>query len=373
MHIRRSTLVALSALVLWGCSDDAGQDSPPASGTCVLTLPASYDGSKYESNAASELGLRTSFSAFTQKMKDAEADLTLQPTAAELAALFEAGAPGLKATTSSAFQPRVAGLLAEFEASAGKSYVPQDPPEAGGKFGNYIFSAHGTDLRQAIEKGLFGAAFYHQALALMAGAVDETTPDRLIALFGAHPTFPADDKAASNPDVLAAAYAERRDKKDSAQPGPYLKMKAAFIQAQAAIRAGQGCNADRDEALATLRTEWERAIFATVVFYLNDAATKLAIEPPTESTQSAGLHSYGEVIGFVSGFRGLPTSGRTITDAQLEDLLATLGAPVDAEVTSYKLVTDTASQLSALQQAAGKIASIYQFSAADLEAYKVNN
>lgn len=62
-----------------------------------------------------------------------------------------------------------------------------------------------------------------------------------------------------------------------------------------------------------------------------------------------------------------------ITDAQIDALLESIGAPHDAEATSYLLVTDPATEVPKLLAAADEIAKIYGFSAQEVELFKVNH
>lgn len=342
--------------------------------TCSLTdLPQTYTSPSYDSNSSSERDLRTRFKAFLQPMRDAEANLAVKPTTAELTALYEVGSPSLRSLTSSYYQPKVDALITAFAAAAGNAWTPSSPPSGpGGKYGANIFAADGTDLRQAIEKGMFGAALYRHGLNQLSAPISEATVDRLIAIFGAHPSFPGDTAAAQNPDEFAAAYAKRRDKRAPQNPGVYLRFKNAAILARAAIAAGDVCNAQRDEALLTMRNEWERALLATAIYYFNDTLKKLSATAPTANDLAAGLHGYGEGVGFIHGFRTLPTAQRIITDAQIDDLLSLLGAPSSGTVTSYRLVTDTANELPKLTLAIGRIATIYGFTPAQVEDFKTN-
>ncbi|MCS6914491.1 MAG: DUF4856 domain-containing protein [Myxococcales bacterium] len=362
----------VAVLALVGCGS-AGSD-PTDPNACTLgPLPSSYEGSAFETHTAVERDLRARFQALTQLMKDAEANLMVRPSAAELQALYAAGNPSLRSITTSALQARVEGWLMAFAAAAGREWTPQAMPMGpGGRFGAYIFNAEGTDLRQAIEKSLFAAAFYHHALALMNGPISVATLDRMVAIYGAHASFPGSTTAMPHPDQLAAAYARRRDRLDPNNPGPYLKIKTAFITARAALERGAACTAERDAALRTVRSEWERALFATVIYYLHDAIQRLAMANPPAAEQARALHSYGEAIGFISGWRQLPQTGRQITDAQVDELLTELGAPPSGPVTSYRLITDTATQLPRLARVIERVAALYGFTPQQVEDFKNN-
>ncbi len=340
-------------------------------GGCGLTLPATYESPAYEKAAAAELTVRAQFKAFTDPMKAADLDLTVQPTAAQLTALFDAGSPSLRAITTPYYAPKVETSIGVFVGAAGKTWAPVDPPSGpGGQYGKYLFTATGTDIRQSIEKGLFGAALYNHAFALMKGTITEATIDSLVAIYGAHPSFPQDDKAMTHPDTLVAQYAKRRNKPGA--DGPYQTIKKSLITAKAAAFAGASCDGERDAALATFRQEWEKVIFSTVIFYLNDASLKLSTEPATTDTVSGGLHGYGEVVSFVHGYRGVPQEGKKITDAQIDELLAAINAPHDKPATSYKLATDAATEIPKLQKAITTIATIYGFSAQEVDGFKLS-
>ncbi|MCI0570723.1 MAG: hypothetical protein L0Y66_08230, partial [Myxococcaceae bacterium] len=352
------TVAALSALAL-GC----GEGTAPM---CELTVPTEYPAADYATNASAELELRTRFVAFTQVMKDAEADLTKRPSATEMKTLFEGGTTSLKSLTSSYYAEKVAALLTDFEQAAGNTWTPADPPTGnGGKYGSFIFSEVGTDLRQTVEKGMFGATFYNHALQLTSGTVTGATVDRLVAIFGAHPTFLGDSGSTNpNPDVYAAAYAERRTPVvDGKKQGLYTQIRDNLIKAHAAAARGEECQGNLEEALDGFYKDWERSNFATVIFYGNDVVTKLSNASATDADRAAALHGYGEMVGFIHGFRTLPAASRIITDAQIDELLTLLGAPSTGTVTAYKLVTDTAAQLPKLQQVMDRIQQIYGFSA----------
>jgi hypothetical protein len=361
----------LLSLPLFACDGTVSTQTP---NQCDLTgLPSTYESPSYDQNTVVEKDLRTRLKGLLQPMKDAEASLSVKPTESELKALWNAGSPSLRSLTTSYFVPKIEAMITAFSQAAGSSWTPTPTPTGpGGKYGANIYSAQGVDLRQGIEKGIFSATFYNHALALQSQPITAATLDRLIAIFGAHASFPADTAAAQNPDEFVAAYAKRRDKREPQNPGPYLKIKQAMIRAQAAIAAGPGCASEVDASLKTFRNEWERAEFQTAIYYLNDASKKLSAAAPAPADQSAALHSFGEVIGFIHGWRQLPTDRRIITDAQIDDLLKLLLSDPGAPSTAYKLITDTAAELPKLTLAIQKVATIYGLSPAQVEDCKTN-
>lgn len=355
--------------------------------SCGATIPEAYDGKAYDTNAAVELDLRKKLDEMQNPMKAAEADIEVVPTKDEILALFAAGNPSLRDVTTEYYVARIESLIKQFVAAAGNEWTPADPPTGtGGILGTHIYDQYGVDLRQSIEKGMFNATFFNHAVAIAKGPLDAAAIDRLVAAFGAHPTFPGnseekDPAKVPHPDRLMAQYAERRSPKhpddsskplDPSKPGPYFRMKAALITAQAAIAAGPDCDGERDTAIASFLLDWEKSSFATVIYYLNTAAGKLTLEAPTEADIDSGLHGYGEAIGFVHGMRTVAAPGRVITDAQIDALLETLGAPVGKPATAYKLVTDAASTVPKLQQAIDDIVAIYGFTAEEVETFKIN-
>lgn len=332
-----------------------------------------YPDEAFTTNAAAELGLRERLKVLNERMKAAEADLLVKPTAAELDGLWKDGSPSLQSVAAAEFSASVSTIFSAFEAAAGNTWAPVDPPAGpGGRLGAYLFSARGTDLRQALEKGFFGAGHFTEAVRLMRGDVTPATVDRILALYGANPSFPMDDKAPVNPDVHSAVYAKRRTNPMAATPGPYLAMKRAFIDARAAAGKGAACAAQRDAAFATIRAEWERALVGTVVFYMNDSASKLEKPSPTEAERGSALHGYGEAVAFLQGLRAVPSDARTLTDAEIDQILATILAPTGAQPTSHLLLTDSAGQVSRLAQAVGQIQAAWKFTADEVANFKVN-
>jgi CxxC motif-containing protein (DUF1111 family) len=363
-----------------GAGSPAGGAGGAATTTCGAPLPAAYDGTNFAANAADELAVVDGLKALTDAMKAGETNND-PPELPALQALFNTTESPLGKATTAYYAGRVNTWLATFAAiPAGSTWAPPQPPATDatpGKLVDWIFDQRGLDLRQVVEKGLYGAALYNRALGLTGGA--DKSPalvDKLVALFGARPAMPGDSDAAvagESADRFSAQYAERRSPKDPATKapvsGPYFEIKRALIAAQADAVKGAGCENDLAAQLTTFRQQWERSNFATVVFYMYDADKKL-IDP---AQQAAGLHSYGEAVGFVHGFRQLPAEGRVITDAQLDQILTTLKAPAEGQVDSYLFFTDEAANRPALLEVVKQLKTIYGFSDAEIEAFKTNN
>jgi hypothetical protein len=224
-------------------------------------------------------------------------------------------------------------------------------------------------MEQLVEKGLFGAASYHKALQLLQ-TPDAKTADKVMALFGVHPSFPNTPTASNtaHPDVHMANYAARRS--DSLNNNSlYRKMEKAFIQLQAAVNAGDDYISERDQAIAAIKLNWEKINAATSINYFHAVISNMSNTAPTDAQKGASLHALGEAIGFLWGWKNV--SDKKISNAQMDELLALMlvspGTP-----TCYRFVTEPAATLGNLQQAISKLQSIYGFTAAEIEDFKKN-
>ncbi len=359
-----------------GGGDEGGGGGVSA---CVGELSDDYDGADFVANASVELALRGQLSALNAPMAAAETDPEgdLVPTAAELTVLFEAGDPSLADLITPYYADVVRGVFVDFEAAAGNTWEPVDPAVApGGKYGDNIFDETGRDLRQWVEKGHFDSLFYGHAVDLVTEGLDEAAVDRLLAAYGAHPSFPGDSSAdtAEFPDRLAAQYAERRSAKnpadaglplDPANPGVYFRVKRDFIEMQAAVAGG--CDEERDAAAARVLTAWERDIIAgTVVYYLSSAVALFTSEESTAAEYADALHAVSEGTAFLHGFMESPDDFRTITDDELGDLLTLLEDP-------YVMVLSPADEATRLLGVIDGLAEVYGFTEAELEAFETNH
>jgi hypothetical protein len=88
----------------------------------------------------------------------------------------------------------------------------------------------------------------------------------------------------------------------------------AFLKGRAAIDAKD--MKGKDEAIATIRTEWEKLVAASAILELNLAKTHIA-------DQAKKSHYLSEAMGFILSLKF--KSDRKITDAQHQEALAKLG------------------------------------------------
>lgn len=368
MNLLRTTCLAFFAtlaLTFSACDDE----------TEPLRVPSSYESAQFSANAATELGVLTRLRALRDEAFKGRSGAVVD--ASVLSGLYTAGTPSLKALNTTYYNQKIEGengFLNQLARSSGKVYTPGTPQGDGGVYGGYLFDENGVEMEQLIEKGMFGSALYNHALTLLNGPLDATTTDKVVAIFGASPSFPNSTDATKHesPDRYAASYTARRDKNDGS--GFYTKMRDSFIRLKAAIEAGDDYRADQQAAIASIKENWEKANAATVANYLHDVLSKLSETNPTVAQRASALHSLAEAIGFVDGWKTIPDADKIVTDAQIDEIVALFLAPNNGAATTYKFAVDEtrAAELPKIQQALEKIRTIYGFTAAEMEDFKKN-
>lgn len=359
-------LSLFSLIIVFGACEEEGN--------MVIEEPVyTYSGADFSANAITENAVRTALSNLTLEMKKGRTAGTVVDLSS-LTQLYTTGDPALAAVTSTYYADRIEGAtawLGELAKASGGTYSPGTPSGEGGVYGGHLFDEHGLELEQLVEKGLFAAAMYNHAATLLAGNLDATTADRIVAIFGAHPDFSnSDNGSLANPDQFSAKYTARRDKNDGT--GMYSQMQAAIAKLQTAIAAGDDLQREEEQAVNAIKTTWEKALFATVINYCHAAISKLSTTNPTDADKASALHSYSEAVGFTHGWRQLPQEYKMITDAQIDELLELLNAPHDDAPTSYTFATDPVNELPKLTQAISKIQNIYGFSDQEIQDFREN-
>lgn len=339
-----------------------------------LNIPSSYDGSAFAANTSTQDAVRNQLEALVNEAKKGRVTGFVLDYAT-LTQLFNAGSPSVKSITTAYYADRLDGAgnwLDEMAKASGTAYTPGAPTAEGGVLNGYLFDENGLEIEQLVEKGLFGAALYNHAVALMQGPLTPATADQLVRIFGAHPDFPNTPTAANatNPDKFMANYAARRDKNDGT--GFYFQLKNAFIKLQAALKAGDEYNQERDEALTALRSTWEKVNAATVINYCHSVISTMSSTNPTDAQKGSALHAYGECVGFIHGWRTIPQDYKSITDAEIDEILVMLNAPYNGTPTSYKFATDPLNELPKLTQIISKLKAKYGFSDQEIEDFRKN-
>lgn len=358
MTIKKLFLITCISLSILSCEKE--EDETPA-----LVIPVAYDAATFTANTIGEYELRTNFTTFINEAKKGRVAGTVV-TESKLKELFEAGANSISNNSTPALRAEYLLLFKKIEkASNGAAYQLGKAPSIngnGGVAGGYLFDETGLELEQIIDKNSFGSIFYTKAIALLANPTVANL-DKVLALYGANPTFPNTPTATKTPqpDILMANYGARRTKGTG---GLYTEVRDAFIKAQAAIKAGSKYNADRDAAIAVIVLKWEEINAATVVNYLFDVEAKLTASTVTEASKAAAMHSYGECVGFLKGFKGI--SKKKITDAQIDDALNKMN-----HTAAYQLVDDK-DKVVALNGIRDNLQAIYGFTDTQIAEFKFN-
>lgn len=333
--------------------------------TAPLVIPTAYDATTYTANTVAEYELRTNFTALINEVKKGRVAGTVL-TATKLTELFNAGTNSVSKYAPATVKSVMPTLFTELEkASKGKAYqFGKTPAENidGGASGGYLFDETGLELEQIIEKGAFNSIFYNKVIELVASPTAANL-DKVLALYGANPTFPNTPTASktAQPDIWMANYGARRTK---AAGGLYTQVRDAFIKAQAAIKAGDKYNTDRDAAIAEILLKWEQINAGTVINYLYDVETKLATTNVTDAVKASAMHAYGECVGFLSGFKGI--TKKKITDTQIDDALAKMNYSAP-----YKII-GSPTEIAKIVQVRKDLQAVYGFTDTQMEEFKNN-
>jgi hypothetical protein len=169
-------------------------------------------------------------------------------------------------------------------------------------------------------------------------------------------------------DKYMAVYAARRDK--NAGNGIYAQIRFNFIKLQAALKAGEAYQNEKNEAIAAIISNMEKANFATVINYCQTSIANLSLTSLTDIQKAATLHAIGECIGFTMGYKGI--QNKKITDAQIDEILVMLNAPATGGGKPALFITDRVNQIQKLELIINKIQQIYAFSDSDVNDFKKN-
>lgn len=190
----------------------------------------------------------------------------------------------------------------------------------------YQLDENGVEWAQIVEKGLMGACFYYQAVAVYLGPdkmnVDNETVepgegtamehhwDEAFGYLGVPRAFPADRDGV----IFWGKYSNDRD----AMLNTNQPLMDALLKGRAAIS-----NKDletRDEAIPEVRSAWEKVVVGTAIHYLNSALE-------AEDDFAIRAHALSEAVAFIYSLQFNPE--RTIDIAAVNELLTTLGGTAD--------------------------------------------
>jgi len=352
------------SLFILSCNDD---ERP------TLVIPQEYDGTNFAINAAPATGLTGKLSELVTKARTGRTGAAVSAT--ELFTIYSSGSPSLQSAITTFYHGKLsgdAGYMNQLALASGNTYTPGTPTGNGGTYGGYLFDENGVEPEQLIDKGQFGATLYHQALSLLNQPLTVAQVDQVLALYGAHPDFANSNDATkhTNPDRFLANYAARRDKNDGT--GLYTTIRDNFLKLRAAVLAGSDYRKEQEEAIAAIKENWEKANAATIINYCHDIIARLTATTVTDAAKAGALHAHSENIGFIMGWRTIADADKIITDAQIDEILTLMNAPVDGTPSPYLFVTNSAQELTKITQIIDKLQDIYGFTDQQIEDFKFN-
>ncbi|MFA0961951.1 DUF4856 domain-containing protein [Roseivirga sp. BDSF3-8] len=319
------TLLVFGALFA-SCSED--DDSPMVN---ELEVPQTYTFQSFNASGSSGEAITDDLAELAGYMKtgrpgdagDPDRNQTLNSQSLLEIYTNNGNTPSLSAVTTSEYDALVRDWFSEIAAASGNTY---GEGAEGGTYGGYLVDENAVELEQFIEKGLYGAALYNQAVTVHLntnntteglGATEtsvlEQNWDNAFLLYGADASFPNNGN-----DSWAAKYAARRD-----NAGFYTNLKTAFLTGRAAITAGEEFTDERNRAVVDIRENWEKALAATAINYLYSAKNGLLNATDDAGTASA-YHAWAEAYAFMYGFRGVDSDFRIISDVEVNNVLGYL-------------------------------------------------
>lgn len=339
----------------------------------ALTLPSSYESHDFDSNAYLEFQLTDRFSGLVSLMKQGENPANTLDLNTLLAAWKDGGSNSLKANAGMMANEVENRSFPELVKHSGKTYHPDygDTATLGGVFQARLLNEGAFEILQGIDKGSYAGLFLHQILELKKDLIDLKTLDRMLALYGAHPSFPNTPTAANTsfPDKYIANYTSRRDKNDGS--GYYSRIKTEFLTLQAAILAGDEYANEKEAAFVRLIHTMEKALAATSINYMYSAIDKLSKTNPNDADKAGALHDLSEALGFMQGFSSLNSPYLHINQAQILTLMGHM--QYDGQSYAfYKFTNSPMTALPELLKAIDLLQGIYGFSPAEMNDFKTN-
>lgn len=344
----------LAAMVLVACDDDDKPVEP------TYDIPATYNFENVSySGQTQRLGMLSEIKSYMGEAKTQGTALDADRLAAMYAnsdvtiwdGTYE-DSKQLRSKTFEAAQPVFDALFAAI-ATSSESTVAGSNGQAGviesaDGAKKYLFNANGVEEAQLIEKGLMGACLYYQSTGVYMepGKIDvdneEVTPgkgtkmehhwDEAFGYFAVPTDFP------TNTDGIAfwGKYCNSRDE----ILGTNAEVMNGFLKGRAAIS-----NKDmdtRDEAIAEVRTGWEKVVAGTGIHYINSGISNF------DDFCLRG-HGLSEAIAFVYSLQFNPS--KTVTNAQVSEILTLIAGSDDfATMNLYN------AEVSKLEEAKNKLA-----------------
>ena len=223
-------------------------------------------------------------------------------------------------------------------------------PYATSLTGNYMFDENGFEPVQLIVKGIMGSCFYYQGTSVylgddkmnVANDVDALTGDTEYTDMQHH--FDESfgylgapiDMSIANPD--GGNYWGKYAKKTTGGGLSTIDnlMQDGFIAGRYAIN-----NMDydaRDQAISTIRSEWEMIPVASALYYLNASAAAI-------TDDAVRNHALSEAIAFMSALKWNSASTVITNQSQVDDMIAMLGDDLNSITTT--MIANTRDALAA--------------------------
>lgn len=363
--------IPIAVIALHACGT---KETPRA----ALVIPSTYDSTGYGANASAESTVKSNLKKLVDKIKTGRTT-GVSVTNTELNTLYIAGSPSLKSITTAYYDGLLSTYFTNLADASGSTYLPstsivgQGGTYDGTSGSTYLFDEYGIEPEQLIEKGLFSAALYNHFLTLTTNMTEAKIVDKIVAIYGSSPVFSNSVKVAPGfvPEVNVALYAARRTDQNDAS-GLYFNIKNNLLKLKVALIAGSNYNIERDEAIAGIKINWEKAILGTVVNYCKDGVSKLSTTTVSGINMAKALHSLSEAAGFIHGLKTIPQASKKITDAQIDEILTLLGAESGKNAVFYKYATETTAKVADLVTIQNKIQAIYGFSASEMTNFGTN-
>lgn len=331
-------LLASSALLI-GCKKKEDTETPAA----TYDIPATYNFANVDTITSKQhiamLGeittyIKTTHSASAapildaQKLKDMYANIGGYFSTPELNAGFS-----LKSKSQLSFQTL---LESNFEgvvlASTNASANPTATTASNGVSGKMINGTRyilvdtaGVEYKEYAEKGIMSAVFYYQAATILNNistydntvvtngtTAQERAWDNAFAYFGVPTTFPATTTGLKNwgsyCNSVSNALAGNTNNAASSLNATIMR---AWISGRAAISNKN--NSNRDAAVVSVLSNWEKVIAARFITYTKGALTNI-------SEQATFHHNLSEGVGFINAFQY--NSNKSISNADIDILMS---------------------------------------------------
>jgi hypothetical protein len=372
------SIISVFAALVISCTTD--KEATP-----VTPVSTSYDSTSFKANTTKEAALKTDFTNFINKVKKARIS-SYKLTENNLNSLFTSR---LQIATTSYYNAQIDIYIPEIAKASGNLYdYGKDTLTNGGVFGigssAYLFDEKGLEIEQLLDKGLFAACLYNQALPFFkSNNLTSSDVDKLLSLYGAYPTFPNTPTASKtpNPDVFFANYAARRSDIND-ENSIYIQIKKSFINLKnLTINPSANSSAIENEKTA-IRRNMEKVLAGTIINYIyaieknlnlyKDNAADNTKSLPTISQTAAAMHAYGECVGFVWGLKNIDPTYKTISESDITYILNELRTASFNSHSAYLIDKLYADGLNRVGNVKSKLKSIYSFSDADMESLKNN-